>query len=60
MIESNPHVYAIAENCFHQMSTFNESQCVIISGESGSGKTEAAKKIIQVYLSTNCAVYCRS
>lgn len=29
------------------MQSYKENQCVIISGESGAGKTEAAKRIMQ-------------
>ena len=39
-------MYAIAESAYHQMRHYNENQCVIISGESGAGKTEAAKKLM--------------
>lgn len=46
-LEVPPHVYAIAESMFHNMIAYNENQCVIISGESGAGKTEAAKRIMQ-------------
>ncbi|KAJ2365001.1 class II myosin, partial [Coemansia sp. RSA 2607] len=46
-MELAPHVYAIAEGAFRNMIAYRESQCVIISGESGAGKTEAAKKIME-------------
>lgn len=42
-----PHVYAIAESMVKNMIAYKENQCVIISGESGAGKTEAAKRIMQ-------------
>lgn len=41
-----PHIFAIADVAFHRMLREKKSQCVVISGESGSGKTESTKLIV--------------
>ncbi|PRP86414.1 hypothetical protein PROFUN_05333 [Planoprotostelium fungivorum] len=45
--EEPPHVYAIAESAYHSLMSEGLNQCVIITGESGSGKTESSKLIMQ-------------
>nr|XP_033779765.1 unconventional myosin-Ie-like isoform X2 [Geotrypetes seraphini] len=44
--ENPPHVYALADTMYRNMLIDGENQCVIISGESGAGKTVAAKYIM--------------
>ena len=44
--ENPPHIYALTDDMYRNMLIENESQCVIISGESGAGKTVAAKFIM--------------
>ena len=50
IIEKNlPHSWAQAHNTFNEMVISQGNQCVLISGESGAGKTEATK-IVMKYL----------
>ncbi|KAI9517498.1 Unconventional myosin-If [Dissostichus eleginoides] len=44
--ENPPHIYALSDYMYRNMMIDAENQCVIISGESGAGKTVAAKYIM--------------
>ncbi|KAG8034767.1 hypothetical protein G9C98_007843 [Cotesia typhae] len=45
--EKPPHIFAIGDNCFMEMRRSQKNQCIVISGESGAGKTESTKLILQ-------------
>ncbi|KAM4828741.1 myosin-IIIa [Thomomys bottae] len=42
-----PHIFAMADLGYQSMITYHSDQCVIISGESGAGKTESAHLLVQ-------------
>jgi myosin-1 len=44
--DTAPHIYALAQSAYSNMMQENQPQSVIISGESGAGKTECAKLIL--------------
>ncbi|XP_016140035.1 unconventional myosin-IXa-like [Sinocyclocheilus grahami] len=41
-----PHIYAVADVAYHAMLQSKQNQCVVISGESGSGKTQSTNFLI--------------
>ncbi|XP_015210122.1 myosin VIa isoform X3 [Lepisosteus oculatus] len=42
-----PHVYAVADKAFRDMKVLKMSQSIIVSGESGAGKTENTKFVLR-------------
>ncbi|XP_057185155.1 unconventional myosin-IXAb isoform X4 [Triplophysa rosa] len=41
-----PHIYAVADVAYHTMLQRKRNQCIVISGESGSGKTQSTNFLI--------------
>uniref|UniRef100_A0AAY4BF16 Uncharacterized protein n=1 Tax=Denticeps clupeoides TaxID=299321 RepID=A0AAY4BF16_9TELE len=44
--ELPPHIFAVANECYRCLWKRHDSQCVLISGESGAGKTESTKLLL--------------
>ncbi|CAG7723273.1 unnamed protein product [Allacma fusca] len=44
--ELPPHIFAIADSAYHTMLKEKKNQCIVISGESGSGKTESTNFLL--------------
>ncbi|XP_043925992.1 unconventional myosin-XV [Protopterus annectens] len=51
--ENPPHLFAIASIAYTRMMDAKHNQCIIISGESGSGKTEATKLVLRYLAAIN-------
>uniref|UniRef100_A0AAQ5YZS4 Myosin, heavy chain 11b, smooth muscle n=1 Tax=Amphiprion ocellaris TaxID=80972 RepID=A0AAQ5YZS4_AMPOC len=45
--EVPPHIYSITDNAYRNMMQDREDQSILCTGESGAGKTENTKKVIQ-------------
>uniref|UniRef100_A0A8C1P214 Myosin, heavy chain 9a, non-muscle n=1 Tax=Cyprinus carpio TaxID=7962 RepID=A0A8C1P214_CYPCA len=45
--EMPPHIYAITDTAYRSMMQDREDQSILCTGESGAGKTENTKKVIQ-------------
>uniref|UniRef100_A0A6Q2XDB4 Myosin VC n=1 Tax=Esox lucius TaxID=8010 RepID=A0A6Q2XDB4_ESOLU len=43
MGDMDPHIFAVAEEAYKQMARNNKNQSIIVSGESGAGKTVSAR-----------------
>jgi len=44
--ERPPHIFAVSNDAYRNMCQNHDNQCIIISGESGAGKTEASKIVM--------------
>uniref|UniRef100_U3IHW3 Myosin X n=1 Tax=Anas platyrhynchos platyrhynchos TaxID=8840 RepID=U3IHW3_ANAPP len=47
MGEIAPHIFAVANECYRCLWKRHDNQCILISGESGAGKTESTKLILK-------------
>ncbi|CAO3569449.1 unnamed protein product [Mortierella alpina] len=45
--ETAPHIFAVSDAAYHDMLQDRDNQSILITGESGAGKTENTKKVIQ-------------
>uniref|UniRef100_A0A3Q3G1G9 Myosin motor domain-containing protein n=1 Tax=Labrus bergylta TaxID=56723 RepID=A0A3Q3G1G9_9LABR len=48
-MEAPPHIFSVSDNAFQFMATDRENQSVLITGESGAGKTVNTKRVIQYF-----------
>uniref|UniRef100_A0A3P8YJQ3 Myosin-7B n=1 Tax=Esox lucius TaxID=8010 RepID=A0A3P8YJQ3_ESOLU len=49
--EAPPHVFSVSDNAYQYMLSDRENQSVLITGESGAGKTVNTKRVIQYFAS---------
>uniref|UniRef100_A0A8C3IZX0 Myosin VC n=1 Tax=Chrysemys picta bellii TaxID=8478 RepID=A0A8C3IZX0_CHRPI len=49
MGDMDPHIFAVAEEAYKQMARNNRNQSVIVSGESGAGKTVSARYAMRYF-----------
>ena len=45
----DPHIFAVSEEAFQKMVHFDQNQSIIVSGESGAGKTVSAKYTMRYF-----------
>lgn len=45
--DTRPHIFAVSDQAFRKLVEEGENQSILVTGESGAGKTENTKKVIQ-------------
>ncbi|KAI6228188.1 Myosin head [Aphelenchoides besseyi] len=53
--EMPPHLFAVSDEAYRNMLQNHENQSMLITGESGAGKTENTKKVISYFASVGAA-----
>ncbi|CAL9694920.1 unnamed protein product [Knipowitschia caucasica] len=54
-MEAPPHIFSVSDNAYQFMLTDRENQSVLITGESGAGKTVNTKRVIQYFATISVA-----
>nr|XP_046249242.1 unconventional myosin-Va-like [Scatophagus argus] len=55
MGDMDPHIFAVAEEAYKQMARDERNQSIIVSGESGAGKTVSAKYTMRYFATVSCS-----
>ncbi|XP_056418485.1 unconventional myosin-Ia isoform X2 [Hyla sarda] len=53
LYQLKPHIYAVADDAYQSLRDRDKDQCILITGESGAGKTEASK-LVMSYVAAVC------
>ncbi|KAM0683857.1 class II myosin [Mitosporidium daphniae] len=55
--KQQPHIFAVAASAYNNLREFKTNQSILVTGESGSGKTENTKKLCQFFATrgSNCS-----
>jgi myosin protein heavy chain len=53
--EMPPHLFAVSDEAYRNMLQNHENQSMLITGESGAGKTENTKKVICYFASVGAS-----